>query len=56
MRPTILTNGHGRGRCRVLVSPDTWRNGLISRRDVADFLVREAVAPTQRRVAPVLAY
>lgn len=56
VRPTILTNGPGRGRYQVLVSPDTWRNGLISRRDVAEFLVREATAPTHHRVAPVLAY
>ncbi len=56
VRPTILTNGRGRGRYQVLVSPDKWRNGLIARRDVADFLVNEAVAPTYSRVAPVLAY
>jgi putative NADH-flavin reductase len=56
VRPTILTNGPGRGRYKVLVSPETWRNGLIARRDVADFLVREATAPTHSRVAPVLAY
>jgi len=56
VRPTILTNGPGRGRYQVLVEPETWRNGLVSRRDVADFLVREAVAPSLSRVAPVLAY
>ena len=55
VRPTILTNGPGRGRYQVLVGRDTWRNGLISRRDVAEFLVREATAPTPHRVAPVLA-
>lgn len=56
VRPTILTNGPGRGRYKVLVTPETWRNGLIARRDVADFLVREATVPTHSRVAPVLAY
>lgn len=56
VRPTILTNGRGRGRYKVLTSADTWRNGLIARRDVADFLVREAMSPTHSRVAPVLAY
>lgn len=56
VRPTILTNGPPTGRCRVLVEPRSWRNGLISRADVADVLVREATAPTLTRVTPVLAY
>ena len=56
VRPTILTNGRGRGKYRVLVDPETWRNGLIARRDVADFLLREATEPTLVREAPVLAY
>jgi putative NADH-flavin reductase len=56
VRPTILTNGRGRGRYQVLVHPDEWRNGLISRRDVADFLVREVMAPNHIRVAPVVTY
>ena len=56
VRPTILTNGAGRGRYRVLVSPDTWCNGLITRRDVAAFPVREATASTLHRVTPVLAH
>jgi uncharacterized protein YbjT (DUF2867 family) len=55
-RPVLLTSGPGRGRYDVLVSPAEWRNGLIARRDVADFLLREAVRPTLSRVAPVLAY
>jgi len=56
VRPTILTNGRGRGRYQVLVDPDQWRNGLIARRDVADFLVREVISPSHLRVAPVLTY
>jgi putative NADH-flavin reductase len=56
VRPTILTNGRGRGRYQVLVSPEKWRNGLIARRDVADFLVREVIVPSHTRVAPVLTY
>ena len=56
VRPTILTNGAGRGRYHVLVAPGTWRAGLIARRDVADFLVRQAGAPTLSHEAPVLAY
>jgi uncharacterized protein YbjT (DUF2867 family) len=56
VRPTILTNGPRTGRYRVLVEPGSWRNGLISRADVADFLVREAAEPTLSHATPVLAY
>lgn len=40
-RPAILTNGPETGRYRVIADPDRWRNGLISRADVADFLVKQ---------------
>ncbi len=56
VRPTILTRGCGGGRYQVLVSPDSWRNGLIARRDVGDFLVREAAEPRHARMTPVLTY
>ncbi len=56
VRPTILTNGAGGGRYHVLVSPQSWRNGLIARRDVAAFLVAEATAPKHVRMTPVLTY
>jgi len=55
-RPVLLTNGPGRGRYEVLITPAEWRNGLIARADVADFLVREAAEPTLSHVGPVLAY
>lgn len=38
-RPVILTNGPKSGRLKVLRDPDTWRNGLVSRRDVAGYLI-----------------
>lgn len=38
-RPVILTNGRRTGRYRELAEPKQWRNGLISRADVGDFLV-----------------
>ncbi len=56
VRPTILTNGARTGRYRVLVEPATWRNGLISRADVAHFLVREAAEPSLVHATPALAY
>ena len=39
VRPVILTNGARTGKARVLRSPEAWRNGLVSRRDVAAYLV-----------------
>ena len=38
-RPVILTNGAKSRRLQVLRDPTTWRNGLVSRRDVAGYLV-----------------
>jgi uncharacterized protein YbjT (DUF2867 family) len=54
VRPTILTNAAPSGRCRVLVDPATWRNGLVSRADVAAFLVDEAERAEHVRRAVVL--
>jgi len=42
-RPVILTNGERTGTAKVLREPASWRNGLISRKDVAVYLV-DAVA------------
>ncbi len=39
VRPVILTNGPASGRMRVLREPRDWRNGFISRADVAVYLV-----------------
>ena len=38
-RPVILRNGPKTGRMQVLRDPATWRNGLVSRADVATYLV-----------------
>lgn len=38
-RPVILRNGPKTGRMQVLRDPDRWRNGLVSRADVAAYLV-----------------
>ncbi|MBK5925821.1 NAD(P)-dependent oxidoreductase [Rhodobaculum claviforme] len=54
VRPTILTNRPARGNAKVLRDPAQWRNGLISRADVAALLVREAATPTLSHEAPVL--
>jgi len=41
VRPGVLTPGGRSGRYKVLRDPSQWRNGLISRSDLADFLVRQ---------------
>ena len=53
-RAGILTNGPLTGRYKVLTEPATWRNGLISRADVADFLIKEIEDDAHIREAAVL--
>ena len=55
VRPGMLTNGARTGRYQVLVAPGAWRNGAISRADVADFLVRQIEDRAFIHQAPVLA-
>ena len=53
-RPGILTNGPLTSRYKVLTEPASWRNGLISRTDVADFLIKQIDDDTNIRKAAVL--
>lgn len=55
-RPVILTKGSHSGRYRILVERDQWRNGLISRADVADFLVGQIDDDSYLGTTPVLTY
>ncbi len=41
VRPATLTNGPATGRYQVLIEPDSWRAGTVSRADVADFLAKQ---------------
>jgi len=54
VRPGVLTGGARTGRYKVLTEPSQWRNGIISRADVADFLVRQIEDRTYIHQAPVL--
>lgn len=54
VRPGILTSNRGTGRYRVLVCPDAWRNGIIPRADVADFILTALEQGSHLRDAPVL--
>lgn len=38
VRPGVLTNGPKTGNYRVLKEPKSWRNGIISRADVAHYI------------------
>jgi putative NADH-flavin reductase len=53
-RPGVLTGGPQTGRSQVLSKPGQWRNGIISRADVAAFLVRQIKDGAYIGQAPVL--
>ena len=53
-RPGVLTSGPRTGHYQILSEASQWRNGIISRADVAEFLVRQIEDQTYIRKAPVL--
>jgi putative NADH-flavin reductase len=53
-RPGVLTGGPRTGRYKILDEASQWRNGSISRSDVAEFLVRQIEDQTYVHEAPVL--
>jgi putative NADH-flavin reductase len=53
-RPGVLTGGTRTGRYKILSDSSKWRNGTISRADVADFLVRQIGDGSYIRKTPVL--
>jgi putative NADH-flavin reductase len=54
VRPGVLTGGAYTGRYKVLDQPSQWRNGIIARADVADFLVKQIDNPASIRKSYVL--
>lgn len=54
VRPGVLTNGGATGKYRVLEQPQSWRNGIISRADVADYIAAQCAAPVLGCKKPVL--
>jgi putative NADH-flavin reductase len=54
VRPGVLTSGAYTGRYKVLDDPSRWRNGIIARADVADFLVKQIDNPASIRKSYVL--
>lgn len=55
-RPGVLTVGKRTGRYKILDKPSQWRNGMISRPDVAEFLVRQIDDRSFVGGTPVLVY
>ena len=53
-RPGILTNAPRTGRYKVLREASAWRNGLIARSDVADFMVGQVDSDAYLRATPVI--
>lgn len=53
-RPGILSNNSKSNAYKVLVEKGTWRNGLINRADVADFLVTAAQDSSHIHQTPAL--
>ena len=49
-----MTNGRRTGLYKILDEASAWRNGIISRSDVADFLVQQIEDETYIRKTPVL--
>lgn len=54
VRPGLLTNRPATGRYRVLTAAKDWQFGLITRADVADFLVRQVDDPALIGATPLL--
>jgi len=53
-RPGLLTRAPQTGRYQVLTRPQDWRSGIISRADVADFVVRQIDDDTYIGQTPLL--
>jgi putative NADH-flavin reductase len=53
-RPGVLLNGPQTGRYKVLREPSEWRNGIIARANVADFLVKQVDDRSFIGACPVL--
>ena len=54
VRPGVLTSGPASGKYRVLTKPHEWRNGIVSRADVADLIVRRIEEGELRCEKPVV--
>ncbi len=54
VRPGVLMNWPTRRNYKILTGPREWRNGMVSRADVADFIIKRIGADTLTREKPVI--
>jgi putative NADH-flavin reductase len=54
VRPGVLMNWPAKGKYTVLTRPREWRNGIVARADVADFIVKRIEGDTLNREKPVI--
>lgn len=54
VRPGVLMNWPTSGKYTVLTRPREWRNGIVARADVADFIVKRIEADTLNKEKPVI--
>lgn len=54
VRPGVLMNWPTTGKYTVLNRQKEWRNGIVARADVADFIVKQIEADTLNREKPVI--
>ncbi len=54
VRPGVLTNGAMSNLYRVLTDPKDWRNGIVSRADVADYITSQLDAEELNGRKPVI--
>jgi len=54
VRPGVLVNLSTTGKYTVLTRPNEWRNGIVARADVADFIIKRIEADALNRTKPVI--
>ena len=54
VRPGVLTNQKISTDCKVLLEPDEWKNGIISRNQIAHYLIKQAESNEHIMKTPVL--
>lgn len=54
VRPGVLMNWPSNCKYTVLTRPDEWRNGIVARADVADFIIKRIEADNLNREKPVI--
>jgi uncharacterized protein YbjT (DUF2867 family) len=54
VRPGVLMNWPTSRNYKILTGPSEWRNGIVSRTDVADFIIKRIEANTLNHEKPVI--